>query len=103
VAIWAAASHVSPRVPELTPRADIKLNQRVSLRELIEIDNNKRMSWLLKYFEAGSIVPHTIEKLHSREAVEQSVLIFLRLGGDDDLQITDSGAPNPDPKPPRQA
>jgi hypothetical protein len=57
------------------------------------------MSWLLKYFESGSTVPHTIEKLHSREAVEQSVSIFLRLGGDDDLQITDSGAaPNPDVK-----
>ena len=61
------------------------------------------MSWLLKYFEAGSTVPHTIEKLHSREAVEQSILIFLRLGGDDDLQITDSDAPNPEMKPPRQA
>lgn len=57
------------------------------------------MSWLLKYFESGSTVPHTIEKLHSREAVEQSVSIFLRLGGDDDLQITDSGARNPDVEP----
>jgi hypothetical protein len=35
--------------------------------------------------------------------VEQSVLIFLRLGGDDDLQITDGGAPNPDLKPPCKA
>jgi len=53
------------------------------------------MSWLLKYFEARSTVPHTIEKLHSREAVEQSILIFLRLGGDDDLQITDKRCSEP--------
>jgi hypothetical protein len=50
-----------------------------------------RPTWQAQYFEAGSNSPYHSETFRSRASLEDAVMLFSRLGGDDVLKIIGPG------------